>query len=79
MGKATVRLIATAHQWVKVEIDDEKLKGLSESEKEELYLDQAYAEMQEGICAGCSGFGSNFTIDLDEWEPVDENPVEIRE
>jgi len=79
MGKARVHFTTTAEQYVTVEIEDEELEGLSTSEIEQLYLDRAYDEMQPELCAQCSGWNRDFSIDLSEWEPVPDSPVEIEE
>lgn len=78
--KARVNFIASASQYVEVEIDDAELEGLEEEEINEMFLDRAYDEMQDGLCNYCSGGGysSNFSIDMGQFEPVEDDAVEIQ-
>ena len=55
-----------------IEIEDEELEGLSKSEIQELVEERFFEENQAGICAQCSGWGKDYSLEIgDEWE-VDE-------
>ena len=37
-------------------------------------IEKAYDELPGSICAQCSGWGQNWSLDMGEWEPDDDLP-----
>jgi len=91
--KVVVHAQAWASATVYVELDDETLdriaKDLEKPVSEltvddivEVAEDKAFSEQgMPSLCASCCGmgYGDNYSLDLGDFEPVDENPVEITE
>lgn len=45
-----------------------------EAEDEEAAIEAAYDELPGGICAQCSGWGQEWSIDLGEWDLEKDDP-----
>ena len=73
MAKYTVYLTTTASMTVEVEVDDEG-KDLDDVTDEA--IDKAFAIAPRDVCGQCSGWRQKWSLDLGEFEAVDENPVE---
>jgi hypothetical protein len=55
-----------------VEVEDEELAGLDKDEITELVQDRFYEENQASICAQCSGWGHEYSLDIgDDWSISD--------
>lgn len=47
-----------------------------EAEDPDAALDAAYEEAPGGVCAQCSGWGKNWSLDLGEWESDSQAPLD---
>lgn len=72
MSKYTVYMDTTASLAVHVEIDD---SGMDERQASEAAIEAAYSEAPRGICAQCSGWGEQWSLDLGGWEPAEDTPT----
>jgi hypothetical protein len=76
MTSYNVYLRTTADFVVRVDVDDE---GLSIEEAHDRAMDAAFDEAPSGVCAQCSGWRQSWSLDLNDWEPIDQDPVEKAE
>jgi hypothetical protein len=64
VAKYTVYMQTTASAAVTVEVDDD----LAGEEALQQALDLAYDAVPSEVCAQCSGWGKNYSLDLADWE-----------
>lgn len=69
-----VDLIASATLTMQVELDDEDIEDLDEEEIRELARDRAAEEGtgRNTLCVHCTGYGQDWTVDIAEFEPSDD-------
>jgi hypothetical protein len=68
MPKYRVYLQTVASTTIEVEADDE-----------DAAIDAAYDQGTPTLCAYCSGYNQSHNLDLGDFEPVDDQPVELVE
>lgn len=82
-ASATVNVELTQDELEKIAKDLEKdVADLTEDDIQEVAEEKAYSEVGfPDLCIQCSGYTSydKFSMDLGDFEPVDENPVKITE
>lgn len=67
MARKTVYFTTGASCAITVEVPDDA--------DDDLIIDLAWEELPGSLCASCSGYSQNFSVDLGDWEQDTYSPV----